>query len=710
AAAAKAAMALIAPGEPVEVIMSSPPTTKVKVPAAGSAPTGSAGPFPTAGTGPTHSGTAVDALFGSRATIEDREGFKDVTGSMRWNMIEKAYVKPQRTTLHLVDDKGERIAFRHRLNQRVQKVVVLTYARGVLQNGVMAAMRAAPIVIAGDGGKMEIIGGGTLVDSIFVAKSMQPENPHVVRALATGIPNCIEFDSRTPDDVITWVKNEHNNWHSGSKYSCLEMYNELETIEAAWKEHKTKHNITVHGCPSSGDLRYSKLFEKFVLENFEGVFEDGAHLTNARSFANAMKEMGIWEWYKDLLGERCDFLRPGLSNQVVAFNNYNVLNLLRTRFSDTIDEGFLTDIIKECVRFMVPLADVGSANSGSGGNGRPGAEEWLFDKMQMKLIRLLICPMGGSVLYKDDKQEKLRQKRAAKESRKEPKKVAKKDKKDNVRQQQKPKLTVDEEVMSLETMGRDKLFLDDLAAVITAPLKDLEADDINRAEIALVIRDGLRFCFKGEIWIAGETKVAWSHVRKALRGDIIRIHATPLMKLPGLAGDLENASSEEITSSLLHLLAVDDLEEAAPAGSAMAGVGAGSEVKKFYTPQIAAILQEEQSGLLDLSSFVKSNLMSALPARVHPAFISLSSVISNNMVHWDVGVKNNLEAILTQISAPLLDAIPHWWVRFAQLVPLAIKEQKSTVEYASGGVFPTADTLEQFMSLRIHYMIELLLI
>ncbi|CAK0807139.1 unnamed protein product [Prorocentrum cordatum] len=710
AAAAKAAMALIAPGEPVEVIMSSPPTTKVKVPAAGSAPTGSAGPFPTAGTGPTHSGTAVDALFGSRATIEDREGFKDVTGSMRWNMIEKAYVKPQRTTLHLVDDKGERIAFRHRLNQRVQKVVVLTYARGVLQNGAMAAMRAAPIVIAGDGGKMEIIGGGTLVDSIFVAKNMQPENPHVVRALATGIPNCIEFDSRTPDDVITWVKNEHNNWHSGSKYSCLEMYNELETIEAAWKEHKTKHNITVHGCPSSGDLRYSKLFEKFVLENFEGVFEDGAHLTNARSFANAMKEMGIWEWYKDLLGERCDFLRPGLSNQVVAFNNYNVLNLLRTRFSDTIDEGFLTDIIKECVRFMVPLADVGSANSGSGGNGRPGAEEWLFDKMQMKLIRLLICPMGGSVLYKDDKQEKLRQKRAAKESRKEPKKVAKKDKKDNVRQQQKPKLTVDEEVMSLETMGRDKLFLDDLAAVITAPLKDLEADDINRAEIALVIRDGLRFCFKGEIWIAGETKVAWSHVRKALRGDIIRIHATPLMKLPGLAGDLENASSEEITSSLLHLLAVDDLEEAAPAGSAMAGVGAGSEVKKFYTPQIAAILQEEQSGLLDLSSFVKSNLMSALPARVHPAFISLSSVISNNMVHWDVGVKNNLEAILTQISAPLLDAIPHWWVRFAQLVPLAIKEQKSTVEYASGGVFPTADTLEQFMSLRIHYMIELLLI
>eukprot|EP00974_Lingulodinium_polyedra_P084415 8172604-Lingulodinium_polyedra.AAC.1 len=113
-----------------------------------------------------------------------------------------------------------------------------------------------------------MLGGASLCEACEVAAEMDSSNEFVQDVLESGLSNVIVLMAGTPPDVQRWIKTEHNNYHSGSDTNIVEMYTHVEAAEEAWKQHKKTAGITVASCPKTGDFRYEKLYERFVLQHY----------------------------------------------------------------------------------------------------------------------------------------------------------------------------------------------------------------------------------------------------------------------------------------------------------------------------------------------------------------------------------------------------------------------------------------------------------
>eukprot|EP00969_Alexandrium_andersonii_P360730 15456034-Alexandrium_andersonii.AAC.1 len=68
-----------------------------------------------------------------------------------------------------------------------------------------------------------MVGGATLVEAIYCAAEMEPTNAFIVQLRESGL-TAMEFRPETPKDILEWVKLEHNSWHHGVSFTCLEMH------------------------------------------------------------------------------------------------------------------------------------------------------------------------------------------------------------------------------------------------------------------------------------------------------------------------------------------------------------------------------------------------------------------------------------------------------------------------------------------------------
>ena len=171
---------------------------------------------------PTPGLSAYDVLYGPCASIDQR--FPDLTGSLRYDAVEKAYSDTKNFTFRLFSTDGQPLLRRHPINNRRQAAVIQYYAKGVLQNGVMSNMRGAMMGIQDKNGCYLLIAAATLAEAIYLAHRMEPNNPHVQKVLRDGIPGGgVLFRENTPEDVIRWLAFEHNTFHHGSSYNVVEM-------------------------------------------------------------------------------------------------------------------------------------------------------------------------------------------------------------------------------------------------------------------------------------------------------------------------------------------------------------------------------------------------------------------------------------------------------------------------------------------------------
>ena len=53
-------------------------------------------------------------------------------------------------------------------------------------------------------------------------------------------------------------------------------------------------NIVASACFNTGEFRYEKIYERFVMKEFPGFFVHWQHFDNAKAFRNAMQELGIY--------------------------------------------------------------------------------------------------------------------------------------------------------------------------------------------------------------------------------------------------------------------------------------------------------------------------------------------------------------------------------------------------------------------------------
>lgn len=216
-------------------------------------------------------------FFGSFNHADER--FPNLKGARRWKAILRVYGKSTNATLKVLKfdsetSKYKRLLVRSKFNNRRQDQVVRQYAKSILSGGAVEHCRGQLIAVevegqeGGDCPTYEMLGGASLCEAIEVAADMHSSNDFVRDVAECGLSNVIVLMAGTPPDVQRWIKTEHNNYHSGSDTNIVEMYMYVAAAEEGWKNHKKVEGITVASCPKTGDFRYEKLYERFVLQHY----------------------------------------------------------------------------------------------------------------------------------------------------------------------------------------------------------------------------------------------------------------------------------------------------------------------------------------------------------------------------------------------------------------------------------------------------------
>lgn len=140
-------------------------------------------------------------------------------------------------------------------NPRRMPHIVRGYAKGILEEGVQALARGASIVVQGNNEdncvEYRIVAGASLVEALFLAHSMEPENEFVTMVNQDCFPAFV-FKLDTPRGVLKCVKSAHNRFHFGASISLVEQSEEMLDHEAKWKGHCKQNSIDKHSCLNKG--------------------------------------------------------------------------------------------------------------------------------------------------------------------------------------------------------------------------------------------------------------------------------------------------------------------------------------------------------------------------------------------------------------------------------------------------------------------------
>jgi len=115
---------------------------------------------------------------------------------LRWQCCEKNYFRG-RKKMKLWSHDGVPLWHRHRLNQRDLKSKVEEYAAGIIKKGLMAMLRGVIMGVQEDEDEqfISVVAGGTLVEAIYVATRMQPDNEYI-QAICVLYIDFLHFPNR----------------------------------------------------------------------------------------------------------------------------------------------------------------------------------------------------------------------------------------------------------------------------------------------------------------------------------------------------------------------------------------------------------------------------------------------------------------------------------------------------------------------------------
>ena len=180
----------------------------------------------------------MDKLWGPRTSVAER--FPGSKGRVLWDMVVKAYAVEHSRTLHFykdLDGVRTRLLYRHPRNNREQRSTTEAYVKSIMENGLLSANRSSAFSAAPNWDDPEVqkmklpndpdvrllFAHAHLAEAVYEAESREPGNIQVQRSVEGGIVGATDFHKKTPTDVIRYLKESNNSFHTGSSTSFLEL-------------------------------------------------------------------------------------------------------------------------------------------------------------------------------------------------------------------------------------------------------------------------------------------------------------------------------------------------------------------------------------------------------------------------------------------------------------------------------------------------------
>ena len=189
---------------------------------------------------------------------------------------------------------------RRSLNDRDEYDTRKIYTGLLLKHGWLKSVRGAPWGIAektktGDveETRYHLISSATLVEAAYAAIELEPSNPQVQQLQAVPVENVVIFNSKTPMDVLEYLKDLANLLNgTGSKTSFIERLRLVPTIESKWLEEKQVNGIKAR------DSNYNAKLSAFLQKYWPGKFDSARDFSKANSLYSCLTNQGLWESFE----------------------------------------------------------------------------------------------------------------------------------------------------------------------------------------------------------------------------------------------------------------------------------------------------------------------------------------------------------------------------------------------------------------------------
>ena len=634
--------------------------------------------------------------------------------------------------------------------------VAKKYAKGVLEHGVTSDVRGKMVFVY-DGGKNYLIGGGTLIESIYVAEKMDPQNQFILELTAKGIPHCLKLTVRTPLDALVHVKEQPNKFQAGSAVTFTEVVEHAQAVEVLWKANRKQEGIAASSCPTTGENSYAKIYERFVLGCKKHGFKRWDHFDNVKATTNRLTRFNALKQARTWTEQNAEFSNPKFDINV-AFNCLCQLPIKVEHIRDAHEEAALGLVTVEPIKFAFPVSDDSQSEdkdlrlcvrillllSLSSSSllflvlvlvlvhvvavchiqcKILEKELWVF-RSQSAATRAAKCAtwmhqaMEGNTIFKPKKSTAELKKRPLEEeddAKKDKKKknVSKTGKGKKVAEDPSPAPVVAEEVMDDNaTAARKKVWLDDVLCAIINVLKEVSKHksvdgDWRSIPATLVsfqrsIRMALLYCFEKTVTINGKALKYWNQVRKEIKSDLVKAHKSLLNEAMKISNE---ASSGDITASILQKLDADDEGSASASGPKMSPTANALE----------RMIREADFVTTSCHCFQRNNCN--MPHSFHGAWLGMVSAINAKLAvdreeKTDAGqadLKLSLEFLGTIVAEELDVAIPKWDNKFVDRVLQVLAEDEyAEVVDRTAGILSTREEVKLWSKMRTTYVCNLL--
>ena len=610
------------------------------------------------------------------------------TDAKRWRDFLKTNLGAKHQTVHLFSESGEPLLKRHTCNKRKLGVQVGKYVKGILEHGILSELRGTLVMIAARNNTgpnspqfLDIVGGGTLMESVYVAIETEPANEFCQLLKEEGVSNVLILKPDTPYPDLCWCKSVHNRFHDGMADTLAEKIRSAPLAQDLWKAEAERRCISVRTCPKTGPFTYEQQYKDFIAEHYGHLWPKWQHYDNTKAVFNCLKEIGMDEAFISEMESYVDMSDRELS-AIWAVHHMHAFKTLiyNEMFTKVVEREVLDMIFVEslflCCAFTNKLE----------------SHPWIFkQKKPMGETDWLKAPMGGSVIYSKASARK-RAFAAAKQAA-----VKKKAKTGKFSATAIPEPEI--ECANLSD-GTEKVWLHDLAQCLECAGKLLEQSglkaSIRPASIRKCVVLALRFCFQGEVAVHGKTIKAWKQLRSILKEDIVRDNVSLLSSVAGF--DAKNASGAEICDAIIDVLNRDD-----------DGVEATAMVfKPLYAMELQKYLNADNAK--EAVSFFDNNGNLNLPPELCAGFQDACRLVVPDLQHnSDANHLISLHQIADVVLPKIYVALPEFLHQVAVIASkhMSIDSSKD-IEALTGGYFASVQLVERVLQCRPAWLIEML--
>jgi hypothetical protein len=145
-----------------------------------------------------------------------------------------------------------------------------------------------------------------------------------MKTIADGLDHAQIFHEKTPEEVLRWLKETFNAFHSGASSTFLEYIRDCQRVHAGWRSHCETANITARTC-GKGEFSYGNLLKEYVQRQDPKKFGKYVYYDKTLSLSNNLIRMEVFDNFAATMHAEVRFTAKAFDNLLTLANLHSLM-------------------------------------------------------------------------------------------------------------------------------------------------------------------------------------------------------------------------------------------------------------------------------------------------------------------------------------------------------------------------------------------------